>query len=50
MDRPEYRLKQQPLTCTVNTSVFDAVLMMSEKSYGAVIIIDGNKKSHWCRN
>ena len=44
MDRPEYRLKQQPLTCTVNTSVFDAVLMMSEKSYGAVIIIDGNKK------
>lgn len=44
MDRPEYRLKQQPLTCTINTTVFDAVLMMSEKSYGAVIIIDGNKK------
>ncbi len=26
MDRPEYRLKQQPLTCDPETSVFDAVL------------------------
>ncbi len=44
MDRPEYRLKQQPLTCKANTTVFDAVLMMSEKSYGAIIIINDNKK------
>ena len=26
MDRPEYRLKQQPLTCLPTTSVFEAVL------------------------
>jgi hypothetical protein len=32
MDRPEYSLKQQPLTCTANTSVFDAVLQMTEKN------------------
>ena len=44
MDRPEYRLKQQPLTCKSNDSVFDAVVMMSEKSYGAVIVIDGDNK------
>ena len=44
MDRPEYRLKQQPLTCSADTSVFDAVLAMSEKNYGAVIVIDNLKK------
>ena len=44
MDRPEYRLKQQPLTCAPETSVFDAVLAMSEKNYGAVIVIDNLKK------
>ena len=43
MDRPEYRLKQQPLTCAPETSVFDAVLAMSEKNYGAVIVIDNLK-------
>ena len=44
MDRPEYRLKQQPLTCAADTSVFEAVLAMSEKNYGAVIVIDNLKK------
>jgi CBS domain-containing protein len=44
MDRPEYRLKQHPLTCSADTSVFDAVLAMSEKNYGAVIVIDNLKK------
>jgi CBS domain-containing protein len=44
MDRPEYKLKQQPLTCSLDTSVFDAVLEMSEKNYGAVIVIDDQKK------
>jgi len=45
MDRPEYRLKQQPLTCLPTTSVFEAVLKMSEKNYGAVIVINDEKKS-----
>jgi CBS domain-containing protein len=44
MDRPEYRSKQHPLTCSPDTSVFDAVAMMSEKNYGAVIVIDAEKK------
>lgn len=44
MDRPEYRSKQQPLTCSPDTSVFDAVEKMSEKNYGAVIVIDAEKK------
>jgi CBS domain-containing protein len=44
MDRPEYRSKQQPLTCSPETSVFDAVSKMSAKNYGAVIVIDDQKK------
>ena len=44
MDRPEYRLKQQPLTCLADTSVFDAVLAMSEKNFGAIVVIDKLKK------
>jgi CBS domain-containing protein len=44
MDRPEYRSKQQPLTCSPETSVFDAVTKMSEKNYGAGIVIDPTKK------
>ena len=44
MDRPEYRLKQQPLTCLPTTSVFEAVLKMSEKNYGAIIVINDEKK------
>ena len=44
MDRPEYSSKQHPLTCSPNTSVFDAVSRMSEKNYGAVIVIDNKKK------
>lgn len=44
MDRPEYRSKQQPLTCSPETSVFDAVSKMSAKNYGAVVVIDTDKK------
>lgn len=44
MDRPEYRSKQQPLTCLSETTVFEAVSSMSEKNYGAVIVIDDHKK------
>lgn len=44
MDRPEYNSKQRPLTCLPDTSVFDAVLKMSEKNYGSVIVVDDEKK------
>jgi CBS domain-containing protein len=44
MDRPEYKMKQQPLTCAPDSSVFDAVTKMAEKNYGSVIVIDGDKK------
>ena len=44
MDRPEYRLKQKPLTCLEDTSVFDAVVAMSEKNFGAVVVTDNLKK------
>lgn len=44
MDRPEYRSKQQPLTCSPETSVFDAVSKMSAKNYGAVVVIDTDRK------
>ena len=44
MDRPEYRSKQQPLTCLQDTNVFDAVTKMAEKNYGAVIVVDAKKK------
>ena len=44
MDRPEYRLKQKPLTCLEDTTVFDAVLAMSENNFGAVIVTDNLKK------
>jgi CBS domain-containing protein len=44
MDRPEYRLKQEPLTCSPDTSVFDAVTRMSEKRYGSIVVTDEDKK------
>jgi len=44
MDRPEYRLKQNPLTCSPDTTVFDAVLQMVEKNFGAVIVVDADRK------
>lgn len=44
MDRPEYKLKQQPLICSPKISVFDAVTKMAAKSYGAVIVVDDDQK------
>lgn len=44
MDRPEYRSKRQPLTCSPDTSVFDAVTKMAAKNYGAVIVVDAQQK------
>lgn len=44
MDRPEYASKQKPLTATAETTVFDAVLDMSKKNFGSVVVIDGERK------
>jgi CBS domain-containing protein len=44
MDRPEYSLKQQPLTCSLDTTVLEAVLEMSEKNYGAIVVTDDQQK------
>lgn len=44
MDRPEYASKKVPLVCLPTMSVFEAVTKMSEKSFGAVIVVDDNKK------
>lgn len=44
MDRPEYASKKVPLVCLPTMSVFEAVIKMSEKSFGAVIVVDDNKK------
>ena len=44
MDCPEYASKQKPLTATAETTVFDAVLDMSKKNFGSVVVIDGERK------
>jgi CBS domain-containing protein len=44
MDRPEYKMKQQPLTCAPDTTVFDAVTRMADKNYGSVVVIDAGQK------
>jgi CBS domain-containing protein len=44
MDRPEYKSKLKPLTRTPETTVFEAVSVMSEKNYGSVIIVDADEK------
>lgn len=44
MDRPEYRSKLRPLTCSPDTNVFDAVTQMAAKNYGAVIVVDNDQK------
>ena len=40
MDRPEYKSKQMPLTKSPDTNAFDAVIAMSKKNYGSVVVID----------
>jgi CBS domain-containing protein len=44
MDRAEYKTKLKPLTRPPETTVFDAVEAMSNKSYGCVIVVDGDEK------
>jgi CBS domain-containing protein len=44
MDRPEYKDKQRPLTATADQTVEEAVIAMSDKNYGSVIVIDKDTK------
>lgn len=43
-DRPEYRSKAMVLSFDKDVLVMDAVAVMSEKNYGAVVIVDASKK------
>lgn len=43
-DRPEYSQKSQVLTMTAHASVASAVAVMSEKNYGAVVIVSDDDK------
>lgn len=39
-DRPEYASKPKPLTAAATDTIRDAVARMSEKNYGAVVVVD----------
>ncbi len=43
-DRPEYKSKPKPATLPPTATVREAVILMSEKGYGSVIITDENNK------
>ncbi len=43
-DRPEFSNKPPVLTFTADTKVKTAVAAMSEKNYGAVVVVDGDDK------
>ncbi len=43
-DRPEYKSKAPVLTFAPSDMVLTAVRVMSAKNYGAVVIVDGDKK------
>ncbi|MBH5321937.1 CBS domain-containing protein [Aurantiacibacter sediminis] len=39
-ERSEFASKPAPLTCSADTTVFDAVTQMSDKNYGSIVIVD----------
>ena len=43
-DRPEYARKGEVLTMPADASVADAVIVMSEKNYGAVVIVSADSQ------
>ncbi|RJY10390.1 cyclic nucleotide-binding/CBS domain-containing protein [Aurantiacibacter aquimixticola] len=45
-DRKEFASKGPPLTCSADTTVYDAVTRMSEKNFGSIVIVDGENKVH----
>lgn len=44
VDRKEFASKAKPLTCTPETTVFDAVTRMAEKNFGSILITDPNDR------
>jgi len=42
-DRPEFKTKLKPLTCSEDTTVQVAVGLMSEKNFGSVVVTDNNQ-------
>lgn len=43
-DRPEYEAKAAPMTAAPTDTIRDAVARMSEKNYGAVVVVDGGQQ------
>ena len=43
-DRKEFASKAPPLTCSPETTVFDAVKQMADKNFGSIIVTDANKQ------
>ncbi|KAA9006079.1 CBS domain-containing protein [Histidinibacterium aquaticum] len=44
MDRPEYASKPKPLTRGPDATVSEAVAAMTDRSYGCVVVVDGDDK------
>ena len=43
-DRPEFASKPRPLTFPAETMTSEAVAAMSDKSFGSVVVVDGDNK------
>ncbi len=43
-DRVEYTTKPDPLTCGPEESILGAAKKMSSKNYGAIVVVDGDRK------
>tara|TARA_X000000950_G_C13668664_1_gene559016 strand:+ start:114 stop:656 length:543 start_codon:yes stop_codon:yes gene_type:complete len=43
-DRPEFKTKLKPLTCSKDTTVQKAVSSMAEKNFGSVVVVDSEQK------
>ena len=44
IDRPEFKSKPKPVTFLPTDNVSDAIVVMSNKNYGSVIIVDKHDK------
>ena len=44
IDRPEFKSKPKPVTFLATDNVLDAIVVMSNKNYGSVIIVDKHDK------
>ena len=44
IDRPEFKSKPKPVTFLATDNVLDAIVVMSNKNYGSVVIVDEHDK------